>query len=206
MKSILKGTILVIGLTFSMIIILLFKPVEKKENNTTVITKSIADNFASSYVDVNNYNVDKIKEEYELNKLVYENMTMSELITMINSSLNSTISGKGELIATYSLEKNVDPIVATAIILHETGCKWTCSNLVKKCNNVGGVKGSPKCNGEYKKYNSLDSGIKKFIDNLSQNYYSKGLNTPELMQKKYAGSSSWATKVNNYIDEIKKTS
>lgn len=203
MKSVLRGTILIIGITLSMFMILIFKPVEK-ENNTIVITNSIAENFASSYKDVNNYNVNIIKDEYEKSKLVYEDKTMDELINMLNRSLNSTISNKGELIATYSLEKNVDPVVATAIMLHETGCKWTCSQLVQKCNNVGGVKGSPNCNGGYRKYNTLDEGIKMFIDNLSQNYYSKGLNTPELMQKKYAGSSSWATKVNKYVENIKK--
>ena len=30
------------------------------------------------------------------------------------------MSGKGELIASYSLEKGVDPYIATAIILQET--------------------------------------------------------------------------------------
>mgnify|MGYP002511620479 CR=1 FL=1 len=32
--------------------------------------------------------------------------------------------------------------LAVAIVLHETGCKWTCSKLVRECNNVGGMKGS----------------------------------------------------------------
>ena len=130
-------------------------------------------------------------------------MTMEELTKKLNQSLNSTISNKGNLIATYSLEKGVDPILATAIILQETGCKWECSYLVKACSNVGGIKGSPGCNGSYKRFPSLNDGIKQFIDNLYENYYSKGLNTPEKMNSKYAESTSWATRVNNYINEIK---
>ena len=46
-------------------------------------------------------------------------------------------------------------------------------------------------------------GIIKFIENLGSNYYSKGLDTPEKMNKKYAASSTWAKKVNKYVEEIK---
>ena len=60
---------------------------------------------------------------------------------------NDYIAGKGEFIATQCLEKGVDPYVAVAIILHETGCGTKCSNLARTCNNVGGQKGSPGCNG-----------------------------------------------------------
>ena len=104
------------------------------------------------------------------------------------------------------MEKGVDPVLATAIMLHETGCKWNCSYLVKKCNNVGGIKGSPGCGGmaSYQKFDSIDSGIKFFISNLKSNYYKYGLNTPEKLQAKYSGNSpGWATNVRNYMNEIK---
>lgn len=145
-------------------------------------------------------------KKVELRKTVYENLTMDELIEKINKSLNSTISGKGELIATYSLEKKVDPVLATAIILHETGCKWDCSYLVKKCNNVGGIKGAPGCAGmsSYQRFDSIDSGITFFISNLKSNYYDFGLNTPEKLQVKYSGNSpGWSESINNYMYEIK---
>lgn len=132
---------------------------------------------------------------------VYDNLTMEELSSKIDKSLKSTLTGKGELIASYSLEKGVDPYMATAIILHETGCNWECSYLVKACNNVGGQKGSG-C-GSYSAFPSLDEGIKAFIDNLSKNYVSKGLTTPELINPKYAASTTWAVKVNGYIAKIK---
>lgn len=133
--------------------------------------------------------------------IVYDGLTLKQLGAKLDRSLNSTLSGKGELIASYALKKGVDPYLATAIILHETGCQWGCSNLVRNCNNVGGQKGSG-C-GAYAKFPDLDTGIKKFIDNLYKNYYAYGLNTPEKMQKKYACSTTWAGKVNNYIKKIK---
>ena len=55
--------------------------------------------------------------------------------------------------------------------MHETGCTWGCSKLVKECNNVGGQKGTPSCNGgSYKAYNTLDEGIIGFLDNIYYNY------------------------------------
>lgn len=145
-------------------------------------------------------NVEEVIVE-EQPAIVYEDMTLDELADKLNRSLNSTISGKGYLIASYSLEKGVDPYLATGIILLETGCSWECSSLVQTCNNVGGQKGSG-C-GSYMAYNTLDDGIRGFIDNLYKNYYSYGLTTPEQMNSKYAESTEWATKVNNYIEKIK---
>lgn len=151
---------------------------------------------------IRNYKIEDLIPEPK----VYDDLTLDELAEKLNRTLNSTISGQGYLIASYSLEKGVDPYLALAIIMHETGCKWNCSTLVKSCNNVGGQKGSPSCNGEsYKRYNSLEEGIKGYIDNLANNYYAYGLTTPETMNRKYAGSTTWASKVNAYIEDIKKS-
>ena len=171
------------------------------DNNVNLAVQTISESFELQKAEV------KLEsEKVEVKKLVYENLTLDELIAKLNKVLNSSLSGKGKLIATYSLEKGVDPVLATAIILHETGCKWNCSYLVKKCNNVGGMKGSPGCAGmsEYQKFDSLDSGIKVFISNLKSNYYSRGLNTPEKLQAKYSGNSpGWANNIRNYMKEIK---
>lgn len=152
----------------------------------------------------NNYILEifyETKEKIETEPIVFDGMTLEELGEKINKSLNSTISGKGHLIASYSLEKNVDPYMATAIILHETGCKWGCSYLVNACNNVGGQKGSG-C-GDYSYFNTLDEGIKAFIDNLKRNYINYGLTTPEQINPKYAEDPNWSKNVNKYIEIIK---
>lgn len=146
--------------------------------------------------------LEEVKEELEpIPEVVYDGMTLDELSEKINRSLNSTISGKGYLIASHSLEMGVDPYMATAIMLHETGCKWGCSYLVNACNNVGGQKGSG-C-GAYAYFNSLDEGIMAFINNLSRNYIDYGLTTPELINPKYAEDPNWSKNVNKYIEQIK---
>ena len=148
----------------------------------------------------------ELKKEGNVTKkvIVYDVMTMSELAEKLNRSLKSTIAGKGDVFASYSLERGVDPYLAVSIMLLETGCNWSCSSLMRKCNNVGGQKGSPSCDGgSYKSYPSLDEGIKGFIDNIADNYYAYGLTTPESMNKKYAESNMWAIKVNNYISSVK---
>ena len=150
--------------------------------------------------------ISELSKENNVTKrvIVYDGMTMSELTEKLNRSLKSTIAGKGDVFASYSLERGVDPYLAVSIMLLETGCNWSCSSLMRRCNNVGGQKGSPSCDGgSYKSYPSLDEGIKGFIDNIADNYYAYGLTTPEAMNKKYAASNVWAIKVNNYISSVK---
>ena len=136
---------------------------------------------------------------------VYESMTIDELAAKLNRNLgNGYIAGKGYLIASQCIEKGVDPYVAVAIMLHETGCKYNCSTLVRTCNNVGGQKGSPGCNGgSYKAFATLDDGIIGFINNLQRNYYAKGLNTIEKIAPKYAASSAWPAKIRGYVNQIR---
>ena len=133
--------------------------------------------------------------------IVYDGKTINQLAEQLNKSLNSDMAGKGYLIASKSLEYGVDPYMATAIILQETGCKWNCSALVKNCNNVGGQKGSG-C-GAYNYFESLDIGIDAFISNLYRNYIAQGLTTLEAINTKYAASTQWSVQVNNYIESIK---
>ena len=178
-----------------------------KSNNTLTVdakeTKSAANVLVNSEDALSEYKNQEIQEYIDARPvIVYDNMTMEELSSKLNRVLKSTMSGKGELIASYALEKGVDPYLATAIILLETGCNSSCSRLVNSCNNVGGQKGSG-C-GAYAAFPTLDDGIKAFINNLYKNYYSMGLTTPEAMGPKYAESPTWSTKVNNYINKIKR--
>ncbi len=174
------------------------------------VDKSVLENMFASVNNIEKQekldSISELTKESNVTKrvIVYDGMTISELSEKLNRSMKSTIAGKGELLASYSLEKGVDPYLALGIMLLETGCNWTCSYLTRVCNNVGGMKGSPGCGGgSYKSFATIDEGIMKFIDNLANNYYAYGLTTPETMNKKYAESSTWAMKVNNYISQIK---
>jgi len=168
--------------------------------------------LADLYLPNNTKIIEETKQEKQQEPIVqeiakqelYYGKTKQELIDQINKSLTSDLSNKGEVIVNYSLEYGVDPYLATAIILHETGCRWGCSTLVKKCNNVAGQVAKPNCNGtSYKKYDTLDEGIKGAIYNIYINYVKYGLLTAEQMNSKYAEDPKWATKVNKYINEIK---
>lgn len=140
----------------------------------------------------------EIKEE---KIIVYENMTYEELVDKLNRTLSSDLTGMGYAYATYSLELGVDPYLAVAISMHETGCTWNCSYLLKACNNVGGQKGEG-C-GEYKAYDTLEEGIYGFILNIKNKYVDYGLLTAEQMNPRYAEDPMWASKVNKYIEKIR---
>ena len=139
-------------------------------------------------------------------KVVWDDLTVEELTLKLNKNLYSDLEGMGEHFARYTEETGLDPYLAVAIVNLETGCKWGCSTLARSCNNIGGIKGSPSCNGgAYKRFDSLEEGIKSYLDLVYYNYYSVGLDTAEKMNPKYAESTSWAFKVNNYYNDIKNT-
>ena len=191
-------------------------------NNTNISTLSISNSvFALKEESSENKNVETITNSSNIRKMstvvqeereiapskllrveVYDGLTMEELAARLNRNLgNAALAGKGELVASYSLSKGVDPYVATAIMIHETG-RGT-STMIRTCNNVAGQKGSPSCMGAYKGYPTIDDGIRGAIDNLYRNYYAVGLNTVEKIGPRYAESNTWVSKINNYIAKIK---
>ncbi len=133
--------------------------------------------------------------------VVYEDLTMEELTAKINNILSSDLTGMGSYFAEYSVELGVDPYLAVAIAMHETGCTWDCSYIMKSCNNVGGQKGYG-C-GSYQAYDTLADGIYGFVSNIKKNYVDYGLLTAEQMNPKYAEDPEWSYKVNKYIEKIK---
>lgn len=136
---------------------------------------------------------------------VYDGLTIEELGEKLNRHLgNDYIAGKGPLLAKLCIEKGVDPYIATAIILHETGCGSKCSNLTRYCNNVGGQKGAPGCNGgAFKKFDTLEEGFEGFVNNLSKNYFAQGRTTVETIAPKYCEGNTWAGKINYFVNKIK---
>ena len=107
--------------------------------------------------------------------------------------------GHGDVIAQHSLEMGVDPYIATAIMLHETGNGT--SRIANTCYNFGGQKGAG-C-GAYKAYPSVNDGLVGIIDNLYKNYYAKGLTTIESIGSRYAEGSEWPSKIHSFVNKIK---
>ena len=206
-----KISVKIIALIIFIFIYMAFSLVYSKMNlfskNVEAEQKQSSNDFSNelnNVLETSKEIIDKVVYDNTIGKIVWDGLTMGELTDKLNRTLNSTLSGKGEIFATHSLELGMDPYLAVAIVMEETGCKWECSYLVKACNNVGGQKGSPGCNGgSYKAYNSLDEGIIGYLDNLYYNYYAYGLTTAELMNPKYAENKKWATNVNAYIEKIK---
>lgn len=152
---------------------------------------------------------EEVKEEVQTTEIKEETPKVEEkseeeiqeenIANQLNKLLKSTLANTGNLFAKYSNQYGVDPFLATAIALHETGCSWSCSSAVNNKHNVGGMMGS---NGLIY-FDSLEAGIEAFIKNLKKNYYDYGLTTPEQMNKKYASSTTWASKINDYINKLK---
>ena len=174
----------------------------KEKNKEKILTEHIIvenvlyrnDTTLSRYEEKESLEVEVVE-----NPIVYEGLTLEELGLKIDNVLNSTLEGYGTTIASLALDKGVDPVVAASIILVETGCKWTCSSLVRNANNVGGMKLTAN---KYQSFATLEEGIEAFINNLSYNYYQKGLNTPEKINKKYATNPNWYKDVYYYMEAI----
>ena len=139
-----------------------------------------------------------LEEEKVEEEILYRGLTRDQVVEKSSKFLNSTLQGTAEFFVDYSIQMGVDPLVAVSIVLQETGCYWNCSYLVNHCYNVGGMMGS---NG-YMCFNSLEQGIKSYVDNLYYNYVAYGLLTPEAMNPKYAEDPLWAQRVNAYIEKI----
>ncbi len=137
-------------------------------------------------------------------EIIWDGLTLEELTERLDKNLYDTMGGMGIHFANYTKETGLDPYLAVSIVNLETGCKWGCSYLAKNCNNIGGLKGKPSCKGgSYMKFDSLEEGIRGYLDIIYNNYWQKGLTTPELMNPKYATSNTWAEKVNRYYETIK---
>ena len=147
--------------------------------------------------------VETIPERIE----VYDGLTMEELTDKLNRNLGwDILSGYGELIATESLSRGVDPYLVVAIISQESGCAGSngCSNLASVCYNFGGIKGSPGCNGKsFKQYDSIEEGLIGLIDLLDRVYFSRGLTTPEAIGPIYCEGDEWAGHISWFINKIK---
>lgn len=180
-----------------LLILGLFNSIFNNSNNELVNHDYLDNQISLSLID--------FKSDYEnfQSKQYYNGENIHDIANKLNKYLKSTLKDKGEFIVEYSMEVGMDPYLATAVMLQETGCYWGCSYLTRVCNNVGGNKGTPSCNGgSYRKFSTIDEGIKFAINKLNK-YYSKGKVTPESINPYYAEDKTWYKKVNNYINKLK---
>lgn len=199
MKNLCIKMALVILITSSLII-----GYKEKNKESDLVEKVVINNVLyRSDRTLDRYEEEEIIEEEpvveEVEPIVYEGLTLNELGLKIDNVLNSTLDGYGTTIASLALDKGVDPVVAASIILVETGCKWTCSSLVRNANNVGGMKATST---RYASFATLEDGLEAFINNLANNYYAKGLTTPEAINTKYATNPNWHQDVYYYVEAI----
>ena len=193
-KQFIINTLIVLSLIG---LVLVFNFIDTKKNTSINVENT-------EYASENEEFIDTIEDK---RVVVFEDMTLDELAAKLDKSLKSDLTGTGYYYAKYSIEYEVDPYLAVAISLHETGCNNTCSAQVRECNNVGGQRFKPVCyaGGTYGKYDTLELGIEGFIRNIANNYFKMGMTTADAMQAKYVGtgSTSWAPMVNKYITKIK---
>ena len=181
-----------------LLILGLFNSIFSNSNNELVNHDYLDNQISLSLID--------FKSDYEdfQSKQYYNGENIHDIANKLNKYLKSTLKDKGEFIVEYSMEVGMDPYLATAVMLQETGCYWRCSYLTRVCNNVGGNKGKPGCNGgSYRRFDTIEEGIKFAINKLNS-YYKKGLTTTEQIGPKYASDPKWPQRVNNYIKKLKK--
>ena len=177
---------------------------ETTTSTTTTVTTTTSTTTTTTTTKIEDLEIKRSGESdiVDDNSIVFDGLTLTELSNKLNKHLSSTLTDTGIYFANYTKKTGLDPYLAVAIVLHETGCKWTCSSLVRNNYNIGGLKSG----GKFIKYNSLEEGIDGYLNILFNNYYNKGLNTAELMQSKYAPSSTtWTEKINWYINTIKES-
>lgn len=137
----------------------------------------------------------------------YEGESISTIAKKFEKYFKKTdLEGYGEHIASSSMKKGVNPYLVGGIILVNTNCINDCSIIFKNCNNVGDLSGTPGCfGGSYKKYDSIEASVNDLVDYIYDKFVVNNLTSPSAIYKKYNKDITWAFKVSNYMEKLKKT-
>ncbi len=173
-----------------------------KEFNKVIIDNDMMVYFKEKPVVIETEKVeflDVVVEEYNKEKI-------ENIIAKMDKYFNKTpLEGYGEYIVKTAAYKGVDPYLIGGIILESTTCKYDCTILFKECNNVYMEKGEPGCfGGSYKKYDKIDDSILDLVLNIRKNFEDSKEQTPVKIYKHFNKNSSWAFKVNKYIEILKR--
>ena len=128
-------------------------------------------NYLDNQIQISIENFEGEYKEYQAylkEKNSWKGESAEKISKKLDKYLHSSLKGKSKFITEYSIKVGLDPYLAAAVMLQETGCYWTCSYLTRVCYNVAGNKGTPSCNGgSYRKFKSMDDGIKFAINKLN---------------------------------------
>lgn len=150
---------------------------------------------------------DDVKDDVHDEEVTTYNGESIETIGKKMESLfkQTDLEGLGEHVSRLSITKSVNPYLIGGIILENTNCRIDCSILLKQCNNVSGLKGTPGCfGGNYKYYNTKEDSVSELVNFISKSYPNLDMQQPYKMYKSYGKNETWAFKVNKYMEELKK--
>ena len=174
-------------------------------------------NYANKLMQENNFMIYLDKEDKPIvddqkEENIHANDTEfnGESIEVIGKKINkvfekTSLEGYGEYVSKTSIKNGVNPYLIGGIILESTNCKNECSVLFKQCNNVFEAKGNPGCfGGTYKEYDKLEDSINDLVISISKKYGETEQQAPYKMYGSYDKNTSWAYKVNKYMETLKR--
>jgi hypothetical protein len=148
-----------------------------------------------------------VKEEEKIPYANNEVFKKEKVISAIVKHLGGVFTGKSTYIYTNCKKYNVNPMLVTAIMKHETGNGT--SKMVKVQHNPAGIS---TLSGGFVTYKSLDSGIMSLIKLLKSYYIDRGLTSIETIGAVFCPISdvrdvnklnkSWIPTVAKYYKEI----
>lgn len=108
------------------------------------------------------------------------------------------LTGQGDLFIALAKDNGIDPVLAAAIIFHETGRGK--SNAVVKKNNPGGIMDPASNWSRLKIFSTLEEGLKYTMENLKRRIIDDGLSTIEELGSVYApiGAANDPNNLNAY--------
>jgi hypothetical protein len=136
----------------------------------------------------------KLRNETILKESKANEEKKNRIIKSISNNLGGVFQGKAAFIYATAKEYDVNPMLLTAIMYHETGNGT--SNAVRSKNNPGGLMGSKGLMS----FGTLNDGIEKMSKVIKQEYIDKGYTSLEQIQRKYCpiGAANDPTGLNKW--------
>lgn len=172
----------------------------------SLLSTTVSSVFAVDYVYGEPFLELQYEQLYGLEKTEDITNSMTKNITKPFSSIKKVEISEEEIISKMDIYQlieykcNVYEIpydIVIAISILETG--WFTSNAYLYGNNPGGL----SRNEIPMSFDTLESGVERFVSNLANNYFYIGLDTPEKIGQKYCPKNpNWANLVIDVMNYI----